>query len=94
MFRPFGICHVPLPESHIEGGEKKKASPREFKSRIPCLPLNMSHFKRSQGIDLWEESLSEPCAWPRLPAQPEPAEDAKSPEADYRYFTERSQVIL
>lgn len=54
----------------------------------------MSHFKRSQGIDPREESLSEPYAWPLLLAQPEPAEDAKSPEADYRYFTERSQVIL
>lgn len=91
MFRPFRIRHVLLPESHIE---RKKNSPREFKSRIPCLPLNMSHFKRSQGIDPREESLSEPYAWPLLLAQPEPAEDAKSPEADYRYFTERSQVIL
>lgn len=55
----------------------KKISPLwEFRSRIPCLPLNMSHFKRSLGIDLSEESLSDlPCACPRLPAQPEPRED-------------------
>ena len=43
--------------------KKKNSPPWEFKSRIPCLPLNMSHFKRSLGIDLWEESLSDlPCA--------------------------------
>lgn len=35
MFRPFGICHVPLPESHIEGGEKKK--PPQGNSKVEFL---------------------------------------------------------
>ncbi len=55
---------------------RKNSPPWEFRSRIPCLPLNMSHFKKSLGIDLSEESLSDLlCACPWLPAQPEPRED-------------------